>query len=235
MTTKRYHESPMLVAVDCVIFGFDGTELKLLLIHRGFAPEKGKWSLMGGFVKPRESLTDAASRVLKQLTGLQGVYMEQLHAYGEPKRDPAARTISVAYYALIDIALYKKQISEDYHPEWFAIHNVPKLIFDHQQMVKDAKERLQYKAALHPVLFELLPDMFTMPQLLNVYQALYEKELDKRNFMRKLVSTGLLVKQKEKEKESSKKGAYYYKLNKKKYAASMSALVSLLPNRELFT
>jgi len=220
----------MLVAVDCIIFGFDGQDLKLLLIQRGFEPQKGKWSLMGGFIQPHETFDDATSRVLKQLTGLEGVYMEQLFAFGEPTRDPVERTISIAYFALVDIHKYEKQISDDFHAEWFYLNKIPKLIFDHERMVGLAKEKLRYKAAFHPILFELLPEKFTLPQLRNLYEGIYNAELDKRNFIRKIRSTRLLVKQKEKEKESSKKGAYYYKLDKRRYNSNFNSFLNFIPN-----
>ena len=117
---ERYSKQHrFLVAVDCIIFGFDDEGLKLLLIHRGFEPQLGQWSLMGGFVESDESLEEAAGRILKQLTGLSGVYMEQLQVFGSPDRDPVERTISVAYYALIDIHQYEKQLSNSFRPEWF--------------------------------------------------------------------------------------------------------------------
>lgn len=222
---KRY-----LVAVDCVIFGFDGEHLKLLLIKRGFNPEKGKWSLMGGFVQPTETLDQAASRILQQLTGLEGVYLEQLETFGHPKRDPVERTISVAYFALIDILKYEKQISSTYQAEWFSLNKFPKLIFDHSDMVELARKSLRYKASLHPILFELLPEKFTMPQLQNLYEDIYDTTFDKRNFSRKVISTGLLVRQNDKDKSSSKKGAFYYKLNKRKYAANFHAFLKFIPN-----
>lgn len=234
MPLERYHEKKLLLAVDCVIFGFDGTNLKLLLIHRGFEPGKGKWSLMGGFVRPQENLDGAADRVLKQLTGLQDIFMEQLHTFGQADRDPVERTVSVVYFALVDINKYQVQLSDQYHPEWFLIKKVPKLIFDHGEMVKLARERLKYKATLHPILFELLPEKFTLTQLLNLYRAVYDKEFDKRNFLKKLMSAKLLIKQKQKEKESSRKGAYYYKLDKRRYASALQAFMTFLPNKELF-
>src|SRR5687767_1049217 len=230
----KYSTNRLAVAIDCVIFGFDGRELKLLLIHRGFEPEKGKWSLMGGFVQPDENLEQAAVRILKQLTGLGGVYMEQLQAFGDPRRDPVERTISVVYFALIDIHEYEKQLSDDFHPEWISLKKLPKLIFDHREMVEKAKHMLQYKAALHPILFELLPEKFTIPQLLKLYKAVYEKDLDKRNFVRKLLNAKLLLKQKDKEKESSKRGAFYYKLDKRKYAVTLKVFMSFLPTKGLF-
>lgn len=228
--TKYINQTRHLIAVDCIIFGFDGEELKLLLIHRGFEPEKGKWSLMGGFVQANESLDSAANRVLKQLTGLEGVYLEQLHAFGNPDRDAVERTVSVAYFALVDIHQYEKQLSDDYHPEWVPLKKVPKLIFDHIDMVEMAKAKLRYKAAFHPILFELLPDKFTLPQFQSLYESVYDKKFDKRNFSRKVLSTGLLVKQKDKERLNSKKGAFYYKLNKKKYNTQFHDFLNFIPN-----
>jgi 8-oxo-dGTP diphosphatase len=230
---QRYtHQERYLIAVDSIIFGFDGTELKLLLIHRGFEPEKNKWSLMGGFVEPKESLEMAAGRILKKLTGLSGVYMEQFHAFGNPDRDPVERTISVVYYALIDIHQYEKQISDDYHPEWFPLRKIPKLVFDHDQMIAHAKATLRSKASVHPVLFELLPQKFTLPVLQNLYESVYEKEFDKRNFSRKILASGLLVKTSEKEKLSSKKGAFYYKLNRRKLGSKFQSLLNFIPSEK---
>jgi 8-oxo-dGTP diphosphatase len=145
--------------------------------------------------------------------------MEQLHTFSEIGRDPEERTISVAYFALIDIHQYEKQLSDQYHAEWFLLNKKPKLIFDHSDMVALAQKQLRYKAALHPLLFELLPPKFTIPQLQNLYEGVYETLFDNRNFTRKVMSTGLLVKQDGKDKSGSKKGAYYYKLDKKKYKA----------------
>jgi ADP-ribose pyrophosphatase YjhB (NUDIX family) len=223
----------MLAAIDCIIFGFDGQALKILLIHRGIEPEKGKWSLMGGFIQPEESPDNAANRILKTLTGLEGVYLEQLYTFGEPGRDPLERTLSITYFALIDIHRYEKQLSDEYHPEWFLLNKMPKLIFDHNEMVKRAKEKLRYKAALHPLLFELLPKKFTLPQLQSLYESVYGTRFDKRNFSRKVLSTNLLIKQEDKDKASSKKGAYYYKLNAKKYKANFQAFLNIIPNAHL--
>ncbi len=228
MRYSNYTE--MFVAVDCIIFGFDGQDLKLLLIQRGFEPEKGRWSLMGGFVQADESLENAAARVLKQLTGLDNVYLEQLYAFGDPHRDPLERTVSIAYFILIDINKYQKQISHEYHAEWFDLKKIPSLIFDHKQMIEMAKDKLRYKAAFHPILFELLPEKFTLPQLQNLYEGVYETLMDKRNFSRKILSTGLLVKQNQKERETSKRGAFYYKLNKRKYQHKFDSFLNFVPN-----
>jgi ADP-ribose pyrophosphatase YjhB (NUDIX family) len=223
MKIKRYtHQNRMLLAVDCIIFGFDGIHLKLLLIKRGFEPQKGRWSLMGGFVMPDENLDNAAARILKQLTGLTDIYLEQLFAFGHPERDPTERTVSVSYFALVDINKYEEQISHEYSAEWFPLRKLPSVIFDHKEMIEMGKEKLKYKAAFHPVLFELLPEKFTLPQLQTLYEDVYNKIFDKGNFSRKVLSTGLLVKQKDKEKNGSKKGAFYYKLDKRKYQAKFN-------------
>lgn len=230
MELKRYnHQNRMLVAVDCIIFGFDGQDIKLLLIKRGFEPEKGKYSLMGGFVQDSESFDTAAQRVLKQLTGLSDVYLEQLFAFGTPGRDPVERTASIAYFALIDVSQYEKQISPDYHAEWFQFNKLPPLIFDHMKMVEMALQKLRYRASLEPVLFELLPSKFTLPQLQNLYESVYGSTLDKRNFSRKILSSGMLIKQKQKDKEGSKKGAFYYKLATKKNMYVFTSFLKFIP------
>ncbi|MEP6684329.1 MAG: NUDIX domain-containing protein [Parafilimonas sp.] len=231
MQIKKYtHQNRMLIAIDCIIFGFDGIHLKLLLIKRGFEPQKGRWSLMGGFVTSDENLDHAAARILKQLTGLTDIYLEQLFAFGDPYRDPTERTVSVAYFALIDINKYEEQISHEYSAEWFPLKKLPSVIFDHKEMIEMAKEKLRYKAAFHPVLFELLPDKFTLPQLQTLYEDVYDAIIDKRNFSRKILSTGLVIKQKDKEKNGSKKGAFYYKLDKRKYQAKFDSFLNLIPN-----
>lgn len=227
-------QHPILLAIDCIIFGFDGREIKLLLAKRGFEPEKNKWSLIGGFLQPHETLDDAANRILKQLTGLEGVYMEQLYAFSDIHRDPGERTVSVAYFALIDIHQYEKQISDEYHAEWFLLRKKPRLIFDHNDMVSLAQKQLRYKAALHPILFELLPEKFTIPQLQNLYEGVYDTVFDSRNFTRKLMSTGLFIKQAGKDKSTSKKGAFYYKLDKRKYKVKIGAFLNFVPKAEKF-
>ena len=230
---KYQKQVRLLAAVDCIIFGFDGITLNLLLIQRGFEPEKGKWSLMGGFIESEESPDAAAKRILKTLTGLEGIYMEQLQTFGEPSRDPVERTISITYFALIDILQYKKQISHDFHAEWFPLDQIPSLVFDHSQMVQVAKEKLRYKAALHPLLFELLPPKFTLPQLQTLYESVCDTTFDKRNFSRKVLSTRLLVKLEQKDKAGSKRGAFYYKLNRKHYKADFQAFLNIIPNSHL--
>jgi ADP-ribose pyrophosphatase YjhB (NUDIX family) len=228
---SRYaNQTRLLVAVDCVVFGFDGEELKILLIRRGLQPEKGKWSLMGGFVQKHESLDEAANRVFCELTGLEKVYLEQLHSFGEPHRDPMERTISVAYFSLLDLTKYKQQLSPGFEAEWFPLKKMPSLLFDHQEMVKMARAKLRYKASLHPVLFELLPEKFTIPQLQGLFEEVYNTSFDKRNFSRKILSTGLLLKLNEKDKGHSKKGAFFFKVDKKHYKANFHNILRFIPN-----
>ncbi len=228
---QKYNgQTRMLVAIDSIIFGFDGVQLKLLLVKRAIEPEKGNWSLPGGFVQPAEAPAQTAVRVLREMTGLSQVYLEQLQVYGEPNRDPVERTISVAYFALIDLLEYEQQLSHDYYAEWFTLNKIPSLIFDHGTMVKMAKKQLRYKAALHPVLFKLLPGRFTIPQLQLLYESVYQTTFDDRNFSRKLLSTGLLIKLAEKDRLSSKKGAYYYQLNEQAYAHNLESFINFVPN-----
>jgi ADP-ribose pyrophosphatase YjhB (NUDIX family) len=207
------------LAVDCIIFGYDLTEkeLKLLLIKRSFEPAKGQWSLSGGFVQEGEGLDEAAYRVLSNLTGLSDLYMEQLYTYGEVERDPGARVISTAYFALIGIHEIDHEIQELSGAHWRSISNLPDLIFDHRKMVARALKELVEKVKVHPVGFELLPEKFTLVQLQNLYEAIYQKPIDKRNFRKKILSMNLLEKQDDKERETSKKGAWYYRFNEEKY------------------
>lgn len=211
------------VAVDCIIFGFDQEELKLLLIKRGFEPEQGRWSLMGGFLKKNETVDDAANRVLSNLTGLQDVYLEQLQVFSEINRDPAARTISVAYYALINIQHHQEKLIKTYDTKWFKISKIPKLIFDHNKMVKVAINWLRHKALVQPIGFELLPEKFTMRQLQKLYEAILDQDLDKRNFNKKINSLNLLIKLNEKDMASSRKGSFLYKFDQQKYLSKVSA------------
>jgi ADP-ribose pyrophosphatase YjhB (NUDIX family) len=209
----------VLLAVDCIIFGFDHEGLKILLIKRGFEPEKGKWSLIGDFLKKEENLDQAAIRILEKHTGLHDVYMEQLHVYSELDRDPEERTISVAYSALINIENHNSKLIQDYDAQWFGIADMPKLIFDHDEMLAHAIRRLRYRTSTKPVGFELLPEKFTMRQLLELYEAILHKELDKRNFIHKINSLDILIKLDEKDTMSSRKGSFLFKFDKEKYDA----------------
>lgn len=209
----------ILVAVDSIILGFNenDTELKVLLLKRKFEPAKGEWSLMGGFVEPEESLDAAAQRIVLQLTGIDNVYMEQLYAFGDPDRDPGGRIISVSYVSLIKINEHDKELAKAHGAYWVSLSELPHLIFDHNEMVSKALRKLRIRAGTQPIGFELLPEKFTIPQLQRLYEAIYQSPFDKRNFRRKVLTMGLLDKLDEKEKETSKKGAFYYKFNAQKY------------------
>jgi len=211
------HEDKVFLSVDCIIFGFDNEDLKVLLIQRDFEPEKGKWSLMGGFMKNNETLNDAAARILHRLTGVHDIYMEQLYAFSEVNRDPVERTISTSYYAIINIEKHNEEIIENYNAKWFSLSKAPKLIFDHDEMLAKAVRRLRRRTSINPIGFELLPEKFTMRQLLKLYEAILDKELDKRNFINKIRSLDILIKLKEKDMSSSTKGSYLYMFDQEKY------------------
>ncbi|NDP22631.1 MAG: NUDIX hydrolase [Paludibacter sp.] len=204
-------QNSFLVAVDCVIFGFKDNEIRLLVHKRAFEPALGGLSLMGGFVSENESVQQAAIRVLSNLTGLENIFMEQVAFYGEINRDPGARVISCAFYALIDISAHDESLLVQNNAFWVNINKSPELIFDHHQMVEDALKILRNKAAIQPIGFNLMPDKFTLPQLQSLYESIYDQPLDKRNFRKKMQSMDFLVKLKEVDKSSSKKGAFYYR------------------------
>ncbi len=223
-------QTKCLVALDSIIFGFDGSKLKLLLVKRGIEESKDIWSLMGGWLMPNESLNKAASRVLEDLTGLKDIYLEQLSAYGLPERDPVERTVSVTYFALINVEDYSLFDSGTYHAKWFDLNQLPDLLFDHADMVTQAITTLRSKAAFHPLGFELLPEKFTLPQLQTLYEAIFDMTFDKRNFSRKILSNGILDKLNEKQKGRSKKGAFLYKLNRQAYQKAASSNLHFISN-----
>lgn len=205
------------VAVDCIIFGFDSEGLKLLLIRRDFEPAKGELSLMGGFVEDNESTDEAARRVLRSLTGLENVYLDQVGAFGEVKRDPGERVISIAYCALIDTRRHNSELVKKNNAFWININDVPQLGFDHNEMVKDALKLLRRKCSDHPIAFNLLPTEFTLAQFQHLYESLYGETLDKRNFRKKVAEMDYIEKTGKIDKSSSKRGAALYKFNKKRY------------------
>jgi 8-oxo-dGTP diphosphatase len=205
------HHEKQYVAVDCVIFGYEKEELKVLLYRRGFEPSAGKWSLLGGFVGTDETLGDAARRVLYNTTGLQNIYQEQVHAFSKPDRDPAGRVISVAYYALIRINHQDSDLVREHGAHWWSISKLPKLIFDHQEMIKSSLLSLQKKAGNELVGKEVLGDLFTMTNLKKLYEAIFLRGLDAGNFRKKILSLGVLMRTTVKDKTDSKKGSYLYK------------------------
>jgi len=207
----------MYVATDCIIFGFHEGKLKLLVFKRRLAPLQGEWSLIGSFVRLEEDLEVAGKRVLRETTGLENVFMQQLKSYGKKDRDPGYRCISVAQYALIRIDEYDEKLVGEHGAHWYEIDHLPLLILDHNEMVHDALLQLKQNARYKPFGFELLPEKFTIPQLQSLYEAIYQRELDARNFRKKVLSLNVLEKLEEKDKTTSKRGAFLYKFNYENY------------------
>ena len=210
-------KSKFYVAIDCIIFGFNEGELNLLLLKRNFQPAMGEWSLMGGFVQENESTDDAAKRVLHELTGLDKVYMEQVGSFGSIDRDPGERVISISYYALININEYDKELVQQHNAYWVNINELPELIFDHPQMVEQARDLMQSKASIPPIGFNLLPTLFTLSQLQSLYEAIYGEIIDKRNFRKRIAEMDYIEKTDKIDKTGSKRGAALYKFNEKAY------------------
>lgn len=215
-------QEKFLVAVDCIVFGFDSKEIKLLLFKRRVEPLKGEWSLVGAFIKKHLTIEDGAKQILFESTGLKDVYLKELKTYSELKRDPGERVISVAYYSLIRIDEFDIESVEKFNAHWFGLDEIPELILDHSQMVKDAINKLRQKTRYEPIGFNLLPENFTIPLLQVLYECIYQKKLDNRNFRKKLLSFDILTKTDKKDKSSSKKGAFLYKFDKKKFDAFIS-------------
>lgn len=217
MTTYYNINPKFYVSVDCIIFGFDEGELKLLLLKRNFEPAMGKWSLMGGFVQEDESVDAAAKRVLAELTGLENVYMEQVGTFGDLERDPGERVISVAYYALVNVNEYDRELVQQHNAHWTKIDELPQLIFDHPIMISKARELMKHKASYNPIAFNLLPELFTLTQLQNLYEAIYGEPMDKRNFRKRVAEMDFIEKTDLIDKSGSRRGAYLYKFNDKAY------------------
>jgi 8-oxo-dGTP diphosphatase len=182
------------LAADCVVFGFDGAELKVLLIQRGLEPFKGRWAFPGGFVRMDETVDAAARRELVEETGLKNVFLEQLYTCSAVNRDPRDRVVSVAHYALVKLSDHRAKAATDAaNAEWFPVSKVPALAFDHANILATAQTRLKGKVRYEPIGFELLPQKFTLSQLQHLYEAVLGTELDKRNFRKKVLGFGLLV------------------------------------------
>ena len=206
------------LAVDCVVYGFDEGELKVLLIERGLEPFKGRWALPGGFVKLDETIDEGARRELHEETGLKNLFLEQLYTFGGIVRDPRERVISVAYYALVKLSDHRvKAASDAANAEWFPISKTPKLAFDHATILAKARARLSGKVQYQPIGFELLPRKFTLSQLQHLYEAVLETKLDKRNFRKKVLGFGLLLPLKEKKMEGAHRPAQLFQFDKAKY------------------
>lgn len=209
--------SKFYVAVDCIIFGFQRGALKVLLQRRGFEPHAGEWSLMGGFVRKNEDVDDAAVRVLENLTGLRNIYMKQVGAFGSVTRDSGARVVSVAYFALLDIDQVSEEITSEQNSFWADINDMPQLVFDHQRMVKSAHERLITLVHSRPVGFNLLPELFTLTQLQQLYEAILGHAIDKRNFRKRIADMAFIEKTDEIDKVMSRRGAALYRFNRQTF------------------
>ncbi len=217
-TSSEYiKQEKILVAVDCIIFGFDSENIKLLLFKRRVEPLKGALSLIGSFIKSDLNLNDSAKQVLEESTGLKNIFLKELRTYSNIDRDPGNRVISVAHYALIRINELDIKNVEEYDAHWYDFNDIPDLIFDHRQMVEDAIQRLRDEARREPICFNLLPEEFTIPQLQSIYECFYQKNLDSRNFRKKILSFDILNKTNKKDKSASKKGAFLYVYDKGKF------------------
>ena len=217
MNTFYGEHSKVWLSVDCIIFGFDEGKLKILIGKRKMDPGRGEWSLYGGFVRSDESVDDAASRTLFELTGLRNLFMRQVGAFGNVDRDPGERVVSIAYYALINVRDYDDILRRAHGLVWMDVNEIPQLYSDHNEMVLKARKMMQQKLATEPVGFRLLPSLFTLTQLQKLYEAVNGMELDKRNFRKHVKEMDFIEKTELIDKTSSKRGAYLYRFNKRVY------------------
>lgn len=206
------------LTVDCVVFGLDGSDLKVMLIQRKLSPFKGEWALPGGFVRLNESLEDAARRELREETGIEQVFLEQLYTFGNVERDPRDRVVTIAYYALINLAEHPIQAATDASQAvWWSVSNLPPLAFDHQKILDVALTRLKGKVRYEPIGFELLPQKFTLSQLQKLYETIFGISLDKRNFRKKILKMDLLIELDEIQTDVPHRAARLYQFDANKY------------------
>ena len=211
MIQKKYNKNQEIsVAIDCVIIGYDQKKLSVLLFQRQVEPFKGSWSLLGEVPDAKTSMDKSAQDFIYKLTGAKDIYLSQLKTYGDLDRDPLERVVSIVYYSLIRVDLFKKIDLKKYDAKWFELNEVPEIILDHNQMINDAVSKLREIAKTKPLGFRLLPKLFTLPQLQNLYECLYGNEFDSINFRKKILSSGFLKKTNIKDKTSSRKGAFLY-------------------------
>ncbi|MEO8270891.1 MAG: NUDIX domain-containing protein [Aureliella sp.] len=214
----RYKFPRPALTVDCVVFGLDESDLKVMLIERGMAPFEGKWALPGGFVRVDETLEEAARRELQEETGLEKVFLEQLYTFGELHRDPRERVISVAWYSLVRLSDHRVKAATDARDAaWFGLHDLPQLAFDHDRILEFAYQRLQNRVRYQPIGFELLPQKFTLTQLQKLYEKILDRTLDKRNFRKKILGMNILQELDEVEADVAHRAARLYRFNKLRY------------------
>lgn len=213
-----YQYARPALTTDCVIFGLDNKDLKILLIQRGLDPFAGEWALPGGFASVGESLEETARRELAEETGLADIFLEQLYTFSEPDRDPREHVVTVAYYGLINLSDHKIQASTDArNAAWFELDDIPPLAFDHDKILQTAYERLQGKIRYQPIGFELLPPKFALRQLQQMYEKILDRKLDKRNFRKKILAMDIIEELNEIETDVSHRAARLYKFDKEKY------------------
>ena len=217
MTTFYSEFSKVLLSVDCIIFGFDAGQLRVLIGKRQLDPGRGEWSLYGGFVAPDESVDDAASRTLFELTGLRNLYMRQVGAFGNIDRDPGERVVSIAYYALFNVKDYDDKLREEHGVEWVNIKELPPMYSDHREMIRKARRLMQDKIKTEPISFRLLPSLFTLTQMQRLYEAVSGEPVDKRNFRKRIKDMEFIEKTDLIDKTGSKRGAFLYRFNKAIY------------------
>lgn len=204
------------VTTDCVIFGYDGKDLKILLVERGIPPFKGMWALPGGYLQMDEDAIDGAKRELYEETGLKDAYVEQFRTFAAVDRDPRGRVITIAHLALVKIS--EVQGGDDAaKAQWFSLHEVPRLAFDHDMILREAMEYLRQKIHFEPVGFELLPEIFTMPQLQNLYESILDVRFDRRNFAAKMLHLGILEPVGDRSPGTSSRIPVTYRFDKEKY------------------
>lgn len=213
------------VAVDCIILGYDKEGLKVLLSRRRFQPAQGEWSLMGGWIHDTETAEEAAERVMFEVTGLKDLYLEQVKVFSQPDRDPGGRVLSIAFYAMIRIDKHDRDLVKKHGASWIPIKKMPRLVFDHQEMVEAAHEKLKLKASYELIGQNLLPSKFTLLQLRKLYEAVFQRKFDPGNFRKKVLSLNMLQKQKDKNTTESKKGAYYYKFTNSEESIIQESIV----------
>ena len=204
------------VTTDCVIFGFNGERLQVLLIERGIEPFKGRWAFPGGFLKMDETAEEGAKRELKEETGLENAYIQQLHTFSNPNRDPRERVITIAYYALVKIQEVKGG-DDAASAKWFPLDEIPPLAFDHDYILRMATQRLREQIHFQPIGFELLPEKFTLKELQLLYEAILGINFDRRNFAKKMLHLEILTDLEETIWPTPKREAKLYKFNSEKY------------------
>lgn len=217
--TYTYKYPRAALTVDCVVFGLDVDELKVLLVQRDLEPFAGRWALPGGFVHQGESVDEAAKRELREETGVEQVFLEQLYTFGAVDRDPREQVISVAYYALVNLSEHQIKADTDArNAAWFSIYDIPDLAFDHVEILEMAHQRLRGKIRYQPVGFELLPPKFTLTQLQRLYEKILDTKLDKRNFRKKIMKMNILEGLDEVETDVAHRAAQLYRFDAEKYA-----------------